>query len=370
MIIITTQNFPPDRGGIETLMGGLADSLAQAGEKIAVYADRIRTAGLLERSALSYPVQRFGNLRPLRRRVKAGAVAVAARASGVKGIFADSYKSIELLPALDVPIAVLAHGMEFPARPSPFKRARIKRALGKARTVIANSAYTATLVRPYLSDGDRRLRIVNPPIGEQPEPPAQAKDQVRRLIAGRSPVLLSLSRLEPRKGVDMVVRSLPAVLKSHPSAVFVIAGGGDDRARLERLASDTGVTAHVHFAGPVDGEMKAALLASADLFAMPTRRERDSVEGFGIVFVEAGWYGVPAIAGRDGGAPDAVIDGKTGLLCDGSAPADVSGKIMRILDDTDLRRRLGAAAAERARASLWAAALPKFLDALGAAERV
>jgi phosphatidylinositol alpha-1,6-mannosyltransferase len=364
MIVITTQNFPPDRGGIEMLMGGLADALAQAGETTAVFADRIRTSGLGERGGLAYPVRRFGGLRPLRRRIKALAVARAARAPGVKGIFADSYKSIEFLPALDAPIAVLAHGMEFPAHPSPAKRRRITRALAKARTVIANSAYTASLVRPYLEDGDERLRVINPPIGAQPEASAQAKDQVNRLIKGRSPVVLSLARLEPRKGIDMVVHALPAALKRHPNALLIIAGDGADRARLEEIAAETGATSHVHFTGAVDADMKAALFAAADLFAMPTRREGDSIEGFGIVFVEAGWYGVPAVAGREGGAVDAVADGQTGLLCNGSALNDVSDKMARLLNDPALRKRLGAAAAERARASLWNAMLPRFLEAL------
>ena len=135
--------------------------------------------------------------------------------------------------------------------------------------MIANSAYTATLVRPYLDDGDRRLRIINPPIGQQPEPPAHAKDHVRRLIAGRAPVLLSLSRLEPRKGVDMVIRALRTLIASHPNTVLVVAGDGDDRVRLERVVAENDVAAHVIFTGAVDGDKKAALFAAADLFAMP-----------------------------------------------------------------------------------------------------
>lgn len=364
MILITTQCFPPDRGGIEMLLGGLADAIHGGGDAVAVYADRAHTDMA---DPAPYTVKRFGGFKPLRRRLKAYAVARAIRAQNVKGVFADSWKSVERLPPLSVPIAVLAHGMEFPAAPSASKRARIARALARANTVIANSAYTASLVRPYLNDGDRRLRVINPPIGPQAEPGETVRKQVRGIIAGRGPVLLTVARLEPRKGVDMVIRALPDILKSYPNAIYLVAGGGDDRARLEQIAAAASVAGSVRFIGPVGlkSEVKAALFASTDVFVMPTRREGDSVEGFGIAFVEAGWYGVPALAGRDGGAPDAVRDGQTGLLCDATDQADVLRQIQRLLSDSEFERRLGAAASERARgAAQWNAALPRYLDAL------
>lgn len=362
MILIATQCFPPDRGGIENLMGGLAEALHARGEALHVFADRARAAG---DEPGPYKVTRFGGFKPLRRRLKAYAIARAVREQKAKGVFADSWKSVELLAPLGVPVVVLAHGMEFPASPSAGKRARIAKALAKAHCIIANSAYTALQVKPYLADGERRLRIVNPPIGPQPEASPKALNAIDAVIAGRSPVLLTLARLEPRKGVDMVIRALPQIVKSHPGAVYLVAGGGGDRARLEQIAKDSGVAQSVHFAGAVDGEAKAALFASADLFVMPTRREGNSVEGFGIVFIEAGWYGVPALAGRDGGAVDAVRDETTGLLCNATDPIDVARQIERLLSDGALKRRLGAAASQRARGpGQWTTAITQYLDAL------
>lgn len=362
MILITTQCFPPDRGGIEMLMGGLADALHARGEAVAVFADRAHAAAA---DRTPYTVKRLAGFKPLRRRFKAYAVANAVRAQKVSGVFADSWKSVELLAPLAVPIVVLAHGMEFPAVPSARKKARIAAALAKAHAIIANSAYTASLVKPYLFDGEARLRVVNPPIGPQLEPTSEALVGIREIVAGRSPVLLTLARLEPRKGVDMVIRAMPEILRSHPRAVYVVAGGGDDRARLEQIALQAGVAQSVHFTGPVDGAAKAALFASADLFVMPTRREGDSVEGFGIVYIEAGWYGVPAIAGRDGGAPDAVRDEQTGLLCNATDENDVLRQIERVLRDGELKRRLGSAAKQRARGEAqWEDALNQYRDAL------
>ncbi len=142
---------------------------------------------------------------------------------------------------------------------------------------------------------------------------------MRDRIGGRRPVIATVARLEPRKGVDAVIRAMPDVLARHPGCIYAIAGGGEDRERLEQLAADLNVRQAVLFLGRVTSAEKAALLAMADVFAMPVRREGRSVEGFGISYSEAGWFGVPALAGRDGGAGDAVLDGETGLLCDGAS---------------------------------------------------
>ncbi|WP_250461104.1 glycosyltransferase family 4 protein [Microbulbifer litoralis] len=364
MILITTQSFPPDRGGMENLMGGLAEALAGCGQRVSVFTGPIRDGGG-PLAATGYSIRRFGGWRFWWRRRKAAAVAATARAGDVQGVFADSWKSAELLPELGVPLAVLAHGMEFPENPSPRKRERIRRTLAAADTVIANSAYTASLVKPYLAD-ERRLTVIHPPIGPQPQPDPEKVAALRATLGDRGPVLLTLARLEPRKGVDMVIRALPAVRDKYPQVVYLVAGTGDDRARLEQLAAAEGVADCVRFVGGIDDAEKAALYSQADLFAMPARREGDSVEGFGIVYREANWYGVPALAGREGGAADAVADGETGLLCDGADPGDVTAQILRLLDDPAARHEMGRKAAEVARgAAQWRESIETFLQTLG-----
>lgn len=364
MILITTQNFPPDRGGIQSLLGGLADALHAAGEEIIVLADRIHERDVVD-APKPYRVERFGGLRPLRRWLKARAVAKAVKAHKVIGIYADSWKSAELLSDVGVPISVLVHGSELPHAPSASKKARIAHAFAKAHSVVTNSNFSAGEARPYLSDGDKRLRVVHLPIAPQLAPSDAALKDARAVIASDGPVILTVARLEERKGFDMVIRAMPEILKRHPNAVYVAAGGGDDLGRLKQLAESEGVAGQVRFVGPVDGVVKAAYYASADVFAMPARRVGNSVESFGIVYIEAGWYGVPSIAGRDGGAGDAVLDGVTGLLCDSFDAGDVTRQIVRLLDDEPLRERLGEAAAKRAREELsWEKVLPRYLATL------
>ncbi len=363
LFAIVTQCFGPDLGGVEALMTGLADALAAAGERIEVFADRAHSAGPFARP---YPVQRFGLVRPVRRRMKRQAIAAAAATHDFTGIFADSWKSVEAIPPLDAPIAVLAHGMELPRDASPRKAARIAAAFRRARTIVANSAYTAELARRFVNGGAPPILVAPPPIPPQVEPTPEALAAIDKLIAGRGPVLATLARLEPRKGVDATLRALPAILGAFPQAVYLIGGAGPDLVRLRRLAAAAGVAKSAHFLGRVDEAHKAALLARADLFAMPTRREGNSVEGYGIAFIEAAWRGKAALAGRAGGASDAVIDGVTGLICDGDDDLAVLGALRRLLEDEALRKKLGAAAEKRARAELsWPAALPRYLAALG-----
>jgi phosphatidyl-myo-inositol dimannoside synthase len=101
---------------------------------------------------------------------------------------------------------------------------------------------------------------------------------------------------------------------------------------------------------------------------MPVRREGRSVEGFGLSYLEAGWFGVPSIAGSEGGAADAVLDGETGLLCDGANQSEVTRSLLKLLGDEALRKRLGAAARERVCQDLsWHVAIERYLSSFGPA---
>jgi phosphatidylinositol alpha-1,6-mannosyltransferase len=190
---------------------------------------------------------------------------------------------------------------------------------------------------------------------------------MRAIIAGRGPTIATLARLEPRKGVDSVIAALPRLKTRHSNLAYLVAGAGDDLHRLRALAAARGVSDSVVFLGPVtDPQTKAALLTLSDVYAMPSRRVGDSVEGFGIAYAEAAWYGLPALAGGDGGAAEVVKDGETGFVRDGGDAEAISQALYEMLDDAAMRQRMGAAAAAFVRKSLsWPAALPRYLAALG-----
>jgi phosphatidyl-myo-inositol dimannoside synthase len=366
LIAIATQCFGPDVGGIEALMTGLADHLSAAGWPIRVFADRVHAQGSAELRR-PYPIRRFAAIRPLRSLTKRRAIEQAAKSEAFTGLFADSWKSVAAAPAALGPIAAFAHGTEFPPDATPDKARRIRAALGRCKSIIASSHYTAALARPYVDGAAVEIVVINPPVAELPAAEPAALAGIDAIIAGRGPVISTLARLEPRKGVDAVIRALPELRVRHPRLVYIVAGAGADRERLERLAVQSGVAACVVFPGEItDVQAKAALLTRSDVYAMPSRRVGHSVEGFGIAYVEAAWYGAPSVAGNDGGAGDAVIDGRTGLLCAGADDSAVLAALSRLVDDEPLRKGYGAAAAHFARAQhTWRAALPRYLQAIG-----
>jgi phosphatidylinositol alpha-1,6-mannosyltransferase len=162
------------------------------------------------------------------------------------------------------------------------------------------------------------------------------------------PVILTVARLDIHKGHDTIIRALPAVLREVPDAVYVIVGDGPMRRSLENLSRTSGVYEHVVFAGYVSRAQTLAILEACNVFAMVSRIENGSAEGFGIVFLEAGVFSKPVVGGRSGGIPDAVADGETGLLVDPLDAGDVAGALCRILTDPGLASRMGQAGRDRA----------------------
>lgn len=368
-LVVVTQNFPPDIGGIQSLMGGLADEFARRGQGVVVFADR-RTGTPKNTTRSPYEIYRFGGPRPYRVMRKRLALRAFLKKHSIEAIITDSWKSVEAVPQTDVPILVLAHGTEIPPAASSWKMRRIRKALSRATTIAANSNFTAGLIRPYLSRSTR-LHVVNPPVTPLIEPSSEEREAAVRLLAinpsseTTAHRLVTIARLEPRKGIDMVIRALPRLVSEFPGLRYVVAGKGDDLQRLVSLAEAEGVASHITFLGAVSEGLKAALLENSDLFVMPARREAASVEGFGIVYLEAAWFGVASIAGREGGAPDAVLDCKTGLLCDPYDPASVGDSIRRLLINTKLRGQLGKAAADRVRMEFsWSKAADRYFGAL------
>jgi phosphatidylinositol alpha-1,6-mannosyltransferase len=176
---------------------------------------------------------------------------------------------------------------------------------------------------------------------------AAARARLGLPVDGR--LVVSVSRLVPRKGMDVLIRAATRLAPSRPDLTVAIAGAGRDRDRLERLARTTG--APVRFLGRVSHDDLPGVYGCGDVFAMLCRNRWAGLEqeGFGIVFLEAAAAGVPQVAGDSGGAAEAVAEGETGLVV--SRPDDptaVADAIGRLLDAPATRARMGAAGRARA----------------------
>src|SRR2546425_10083010 len=231
-----------------------------------------------------------------------------------------------------LPFGVVAHGadlllLQAKIRRSAFKRWTARRMLERCSVVVANSRWTADLARSVLEflgcralSGD--VRVV--PLGTAPSRfrPGIDPEPVRRkhgLDGG--PWLLTVARLDFHKGIDTVIRALPAIRAAFPTARYAVAGIGSRRESLEALVSELGLGDAVRLLGFVPDDELPALYNAADVFVLASRRYDLLVEGFGIAIAEASASGLPVIASRSGGIPESVREGETGFLGDADDPA-------------------------------------------------
>jgi phosphatidylinositol alpha-1,6-mannosyltransferase len=168
-------------------------------------------------------------------------------------------------------------------------------------------------------------------------------------IAPESTVVVSVSRLVPRKGMDVLIRAAARLAPVHPELEVIIGGSGRDRARLERLVAE--LAAPVRLVGRVDDDDLPGLYGAADIFTMDCRNRWLGLEqeGFGIVFLEAAACGIPQVAGQSGGAAEAVLHGETGLVVqDPRSVAALADALRALIIDPDRRAAMGAAGRIRA----------------------
>ncbi|HUS62091.1 MAG TPA: glycosyltransferase family 4 protein [Acidimicrobiales bacterium] len=249
---------------------------------------------------------------------------------------------------------IVVHGAEVTVpRRLPLARQLLAKVLTGADHVVAAGPYPEAEARRVAGDFTPPVTVVPPGVDVERFRPLSQEDKakVRADFGLRSsgPLIVSASRLVPRKGMDVLIEACGRLRESHPDLTLAIAGQGRDRGRLERRAARSG--AAVTLLGWVSDDDLPRVHAMADVFAMLCRNRWFGLEqeGFGIVFLEAAACGVPQIAGDSGGAGDAVADGKTGLVVRRPrSVASVTSALLRLLDDDAARTRLGAAARERA----------------------
>jgi phosphatidylinositol alpha-1,6-mannosyltransferase len=178
----------------------------------------------------------------------------------------------------------------------------------------------------------------------RPDPVARAAIRARYGLGDR-PTVVCVSRLVRRKGQDLLIRALPLIRASVPDAALLLVGDGPELDRLVSLAESTGVRDHVVLTGAVSTAELAAHYAAGDVFAMPSRTRGGGldVEAFGLVSLEAAATGLPVVAGRSGGAPEAVRDGVTGHVVDGRAVDELADVLTGLLADPERAAKLGTA---------------------------
>jgi phosphatidylinositol alpha-1,6-mannosyltransferase len=349
--LLVTNDFPPLTGGIESMLWELWRRLDP--ESFAVVTIPAKGSRAWD-ATQPYRIERVREpvLLPqplLGRRIDALADEIGARL-----VVLDPALPLGLIgPHLRHPYAVFLHGAEVtvPGR-LPLSRAALRHVLRGARLVIAAGGYP-------LAEAERAARsplpsvLIPPGVDTERFRPLDAEQRAaareRFGLARDGRVVISVSRLVPRKGIDTVIRAVSVLARDRPDLELAIGGSGRDHDRLERLIHETQAPARL--LGRVADDDLPGLYGCGDAFAMLCRDRWLGLEqeGFGIVFVEAAACGVPQVAGDSGGAAEAVVDGETGIVV--RRPEDhhaAATALARLLDDPASARAMGDAARRRA----------------------
>ena len=373
--LLVTNDFPPKVGGIQVYLWELwrrldpstfgvltASSHPDAAAFDAEQADRgIRIERVPSRVLAPTP--------GLVRRIRA-----SAERMGADLVVLDPAFPLGLVgPRLGMPYAVLLHGAEvaIPGR-LPASRSLLAHVVRHATLVISAGGYPAAEARRALR-GRAMPPVVEVPPGvdlDRFTPMGGTERSEARVDLGLpadGPLVVSVSRLVPRKGMDVLIDASGILAERFPDLTVAIAGRGRDAERLAARVAEAG--APVRLLGSVSDKDLPRLVAAADVFAMLCRNRWLGLEqeGFGIVFLEAAAAGVPQVAGASGGAGEAVEDGVTGVLVQRPTEAgDVARAIGRLLGDPDLRARMGSEARRRAEASFdYDLLAPRLARSLG-----
>ncbi|MGW5415911.1 glycosyltransferase family 4 protein [Actinomadura geliboluensis] len=350
--LFVTNDFPPRPGGIQAFVHGLA-ARRPAGS-VVVYAPAWKGAAEFD-ARQPFPVVRHPGSLMLPEPGVLRRAADVLRAEGCDSVVFGAAAPLGLLaPALRrrgaERLVGITHGHEAGWAALPVARHLLRRIGDDLDVLTYLGEYTRTRLARALAPGAAaRLARLAPGVDEKVFHRNTGGEEIRARhgLADR-PVVVCVSRLVPRKGQDALIHAWPRVLREQPDAALLLVGGGPYRDRLQRLAASLGVDRSVVFTGGVSWEELPAHYDAGDVFAMPcrTRRRGLDVEGLGIVYLEASATGLPVVAGDSGGAPDAVLDGETGLVVPGRSVAGIAAALTGLLADPARARAMG----ERGRA--------------------
>jgi phosphatidylinositol alpha-1,6-mannosyltransferase len=341
--LLITNDFPPRPGGIQRFVHDLA--IRQPAGEVVVYSSDWRGSAAFD-AEQPFPVIREDTkvLLPTSRVLKR-AREIAASEDCDRVWFGAAAPLGLLARKLDRRAVAITHGHEVGWAALPLARTALKRIGDGCDVVTYLTEYQRARLDPVLG-GRTSLQRLTPGVDSSTYTPDAdgASVRARYGLSGR-PVIVCVSRLVPRKGQDTLVRALPLVRKAVPDAALLLVSGGPHRGKIQQLAREHGVADHVVMTGSVAWSELPAHYAAGDVFAMPcrTRNRGLDVEGLGIVYLEASAAGLPVVAGDSGGAPDAVLEGKTGYVVGGRDLPALADRLVTLLTDRSLAKSMGAA---------------------------
>jgi phosphatidylinositol alpha-1,6-mannosyltransferase len=329
MYLIVTRSFPPELGGMQSLMWGLARELSK-NFMIKVFADYIENHKEFDEQA-TFSIERVGGPKLLRKYRKAYLIDEFIKNGKVNGIIADHWKSLEHLKTNKKKYCLI-HGKEINHAKGSGINKRLLTVLNNVEKVIANSKYTKDLAINIGVKADNII-VINPGIDPIKDLDQKSLEKVESLLAVKTPRLITVSRFDKRKNHQKVIMALRNLKQIYPDIIYICIGYGDEEENIKDLVKELDLEGQVMFFKDISEDLKNALVAKSNIFVMPSTIYKSSVEGFGIAYTEAAQLSIPSIGGKDGGASDAIDHGKTGLICDGNNLDDIYSSINSMFEN-------------------------------------
>ena len=351
-VLFVTNDFGPRAGGIETFVIGLIErrpfgstivytsSQDDSDEYDAMWREKYGVKVIRDRAKILLPTPRVA--RKLSRVIKSEKIVVAAFGSAAPlGLLSASMKRAGVKKTV-----ALTHGHEvWWAKVFPFNLA-MRRIASTVDTLTYLGNFTQSAIARAISrkSAQQMVRIA-PGIDVEHFSPVNSDKLRKELGLEGKKVIVSVGRLVHRKGQDHLIESLPEIVKRVPNAHLLMVGKGPYLDHLAKLVAANNLENHVSFIGRIQYAELPQFICVGDVFAMPSRSRLAGleVEGLGIVYLEASSCGLPVVAGSSGGAPDAVIQGVTGVVVDGTDNVEIAEAIISLLNDPDKAKRMGAA---------------------------
>ena len=334
MFLVITRNFPPDIGGMQVLMGGLSESLLEHGP-VKVFANDFPNSKSFDNKT-TMNIERIKGIKLFRKYRKANLVNdFISKSSNIRAVITDHWKSLELIKEEHLnktKTICLIHSKEINHEVGSLLNKRLIKSINKANYIIANSNFTKNLgIKVGINQS--KINVIYPGI-KKPEPIKDSYKKKAEEIFGNSfPKIITVARLDKRKGHDKILMLIKNIIPKYPKIKYVCVGFGNEEKNLINLSKELSLDKKVTFLKNIDQDLKLALIAESNMFLMPSRIDKKSVEGFGISFMEAASYGVGSIGGKDGGASDAISHNKTGLICDGNDLNSIYDSVIQFLDN-------------------------------------
>ena len=329
MYLIITKSFPPELGGMQNLMWGLTNEISKD-YMVKVFADYHENHKIFDEQA-SFSIERVGGIKLLRKYRKAQLITEYIKENKVESIIADHWKSLELIKTNKQKICLI-HSKEINHEKRTNLNKRVLNTLNNVDIVVANSKFTKNLA---IKCGvvENKIIIINPGVDHVQELNKKLLIKVENLLKRKYPRLITISRFDKRKNHEKIIMVLRNLKQIYPDIVYICIGHGDEEKNIKKLVEELGLNEQVMFFKDISDELKNSLLSKSNIFVMPSIIYKKSVEGFGIVYIEAAQYGIPSIGGLDGGAADAIDHEKTGLICDGNDLDAIYSSINSMLEN-------------------------------------